>query len=207
MFGLGSDESFRLLYLVLLLAFVAMGLRLSRGRLGPNLRHLGVWALIVLGLVAVYAYRAPLMRFAAPVMLELDPSRVIEITDPDGGSELIVARGRDGHFHIDGRANGTAVDFLVDTGASSTVLTLTDAERAGIDITGLSFDAPVRTANGIAYYADTRLDSLEIGPWRLNDISVSVMPGEALDTSLLGMSTLDRFSGWRIEGDRMVLMP
>ena len=31
MFGLGSDESFRLLYLVLLLAFVAMGLRLSRG--------------------------------------------------------------------------------------------------------------------------------------------------------------------------------
>ena len=57
----------------------------------------------MLGLVAVYAYRAPLMRFAAPVMLELDPSRVIEITDPDGGSELIVARGRDGHFHIDGR--------------------------------------------------------------------------------------------------------
>ena len=87
------------------------------------------------------------------------------------------------------------------------MLTLADAERAGIDITALSLRRPVRTANGIAYYADARLDSLEIGPWRLNDISVSVMPGEALDTSLLGMSTLDRFSGWRIEGDRMVLMP
>jgi len=207
MLGLGSDESFRLLYLVLLLAFVAMGLRLSRGRLGPNLRHLGIWALIVLSLVAVYAYRAPLMRFAAPVMLELDPSRVVEVSDPDGGSELMVARGNDGHFHVNGRANGTAVDFLVDTGASSTVLTLADAERAGLDITALSFDQPVRTANGIAYYAEARLDSLEIGPWRLNDVPVSVMPGEALDTSLLGMSTIDRFSSWRVEGDRMVLVP
>ena len=207
MFGLGSDESFRLLYLVLLLAFVAMGLRLSRGRFGPNLRHLGIWALIVLGLVAIYAYRAPLMRFAAPVMLELDPSRVVEVTDSSGGSELMVARSGDGHFHVDGRANGAPVDFLVDTGATSTVLTLADAERAGIDITVLSFVEPVRTANGLAYYAEARLESLEIGPWRLNDVPVSVMPGEALDTSLLGMSTIDRFSGWRIEGDRMVLVP
>ena len=204
MFGFGSDESFRLLYLVLLLAFVAMGLRLSRGRIGSNLRHLGIWALIALSLVAIYAY---LMRFAAPVMLELDPSRVVEVTDPDGGSELMVARAGDGHFHIDGRANGTSVDFLVDTGASSTVLTLADAERAGIDITALSFTEPVRTANGVALYAEARLGSLEIGPWRLSDVPVSIMPGEALDTSLLGMSTIDRFSSWRVEGDRMVLVP
>jgi aspartyl protease family protein len=207
MFGLGSDESFRLLYLVLLLAFVAMGLRLSRGRIGSNVRHLGIWALIVLSLVAIYAYRGPLMRFAAPVMLELDPSRVVEVTDPDGGSELMVARAGDGHFYVDGRANGTSVDFLVDTGASSTVLTLADAERAGIDITALSFTEPVRTANGVALYAEARLGSLEIGPWRLSDVPISVMPADALDTSLLGMSTIDRFSSWRVEGDRMVLTP
>jgi predicted aspartyl protease len=36
---------------------------------------------------------------------------------------------------------------------------------------------------------------------------VAVMPEDALDTSLLGMSTIDRFAGWRIEGNEMVLVP
>jgi predicted aspartyl protease len=33
------------------------------------------------------------------------------------------------------------------------------------------------------------------------------MRDESLGTSLLGMSTIDRFASVRIEGDRMVLVP
>ena len=97
--------------------------------------------------------------------------------------------------------------FLVDTGASTTVLTFADAARSGIDVDALAFNRPVQTANGMAFYAGATLDSLAIGPYRLSDVPVGVMPEGAMDTSLLGMSTIDRFSSWRIEGDRMVLVP
>lgn len=207
MFGLDTDQTMRLLFLVLLLTFVVGSLGLRRGGWSAGFRNLLIWAAIAIALVAVYAYRAPLQRFAAPVLQELDPSRVVEVTDAGGGRELIVARGPDGHFRLDAEINGEPVRFLVDTGASSTVLTLRDAERSGIDTVGLAFDRPVETANGIAFFARARAGTMDIGPFRLNDMPVAIMPAEALNTSLLGMNTINRFAGWRIDGDRMVLVP
>jgi aspartyl protease family protein len=207
MFGLGDDQSLRLLYLVLLLVFLVGTAGFGWGRARTNIRHLAIWLLVGLALVTAYAYRVPLQRFAAPVLQELDPSRVVEVTAADGTAELAVARGADGHFHVDAEANGTPVSFLVDTGASTTVLKLADAERAGIDIASLRFDRPVQTANGIAFFARADLDSLEIGPYRLSAVPVGVMPEGSLETSLLGMSTINRFAGWRVDGDRMVLVP
>ena len=206
MLGLDGDQIARLLFLVLLLAFVARGL-FGRGQRVSSFRHLAIWALIAIGLVAIYAYRAPLQRLAAPVLHELDPSRVIEVTDPDGAPELAVARAGDGHFYLDAEVNGAPVSFLVETGATATVLTLADAERAGIEIGSLEFNRAVQTANGIAYFAPTNVQSLEIGPFRLNNVPVGVMAEDALGTSLLGMNTIDRVSGWRVDGNRMVLTP
>jgi aspartyl protease family protein len=209
MFGLNEDQTMHLLYLVLLLVFLAGGAAIGMRWRGAraNFRHLGIWALILLALVTLYAYRAPLERFAAPVLQVLDPSRVVEIAGPDGVQELAFARGVDGHFHVDAEVNGMRVRFLVDTGASTTVLTLRDAERVGIDITALQFNRPVQTANGTALFAATTLDNLEIGPYRLSSVPVGIMPAGTLSTSLLGMNTIDRFTGWRVDGDRMVLTP
>ena len=38
------------------------------------------------------------------------------------GRTIVLARSADGHFHWPGRVNGIEVDFLVDTGATSTAL-------------------------------------------------------------------------------------
>jgi aspartyl protease family protein len=129
------------------------------------------------------------------------------VTGPGGKAELLVARADDGHFHVDGKANDASVRFLVDTGASTTALTFEDAARSGIDVERLAFNRPVQTANGTTFYASATLGSLAIGPYRMEDVSVAVMPNGTMDTSLLGMSTIDRFSSWRIEGNKMVLMP
>jgi aspartyl protease family protein len=130
---------------------------------------------------------------------------VVEVTTPDGARELVVRRGPDGHFHIEADVNGVSIRFLIDTGASSTVLTQADAARSGIETAALRFNRPVQTANGTAFFASARLESLEIGPYRVRDVPVAVMPENTLNISLLGMSTINRFGGWRIEGDRMVL--
>jgi aspartyl protease family protein len=207
MLGLDEDQLMRLLYLVALLAFVIAWRGYRRAGRGRDFLRLGVWVAIALLLVAIYAYRAPLLNFAAPILHELAPARVAEITSSEGERELAILRGPDGHFHADARANGATIRFLVDTGASATVLTMADAKRAGIDTDALSFDLPVETANGTAFSASATLDSLEIGPYRFSSVRVGIMPAAALKTSLLGMSTINRFAGWRIEGDRMVLTP
>ena len=207
MFGLDNDQIARLVFLVALLAFLLGGMGLRRGQGGAGLRHLAVWVLIVLGLVTIYTYRAPLLRFAAPVLQELAPGRFVEVTNSQGAQELVIRRDPNGHFQLVANANEASVRFLVDTGASSTVLTYADAGRSGIDTDALEFNRPVQTANGIAFSARATLRSLEIGPFRLSDLPVAIMPADALNISLLGMSTINRFGSWRIEGDQMVLVP
>ncbi len=207
MFGLNDHNSLRFVYLTALLVMLVGSVGLGRNRRAAKFRHLGVWLLIAIALVVVYAYRGRVLEAAAPVIQELAPSRVAEATSPQGQQELVVRRSDDGHFHLDAMADGVPVRFLVDTGASTTVLTAADAARVGIDPSSLSYDRAVQTANGMAYYASASLSSLSIGPYHLASVPVGVMPAGKIDTSLLGMNTINRFSSWRVEGDKMMLVP
>jgi aspartyl protease family protein len=207
MFDFSDSQSVRIVYLSVLLVMLIGSIGLGRTRYAAKFRYLGIWFLIAVGLVVLYTYRAPVLDMAAPVLSELKPSHVMEVVGPAGQRELVVRRASDGHFKVDAEVNGVPVRFLIDTGATTTVLTTADAKRAGIDTATLAFDRAVQTANGLAFFARTWLTSLAIGPYRLATVPVGVMPANTMDTSLLGMSTINRFSSWRVEGDRMVLVP
>lgn len=207
MFGLDSDHTGRLVYLTILLVILVGSIGLGRGRGAGKFRYLGIWVLVAGALVVLYAYRAPMLDLASPVLQELAPSRVVTVTNAEGARELVITRSSDGHFHVDAETNGSETRFLVDTGATGTVLTMEDAARAGIDVERLAFNRPVQTANGMAFYAAASLDRLKIGPYELSSVPVGVMPEAAMDTSLLGMTTINRFSSWRVEADKMVLVP
>ena len=207
MLGLNDNESLRFVYLTVLLVMLIGSIGLGRTRAAAKFRYLGIWVLVAAALVVLYVYRAPAINLAMPVVRQLTPSRVEPVFGPGGERQLVVRRSDDGHFKVDAEANGVPVRFLIDTGATTTVLTTADARRAGIDTSALSFDRAVQTANGLAFFARAELDSLAIGPYRLASVPVGVMPAGALDASLLGMNTIDRFSSWRVEGDNMVLVP
>lgn len=200
-----EDDWGRLLYLVALLAFLLIGgQRLRRSELGDSAKALLVWAGVILVLITLYVYRGPLQRFAAPILDELSPSRVVML---DGGSQVAIARAPDGHFRFDARINGREVPMMVDTGATTTTLSFRDAERAGIATRDLSFRTLVSTANGTATAARTRVSTLEIGGLEFRDIGVLVARPEALDDSLLGLNALDRLRSWRFENNRLMLVP
>jgi aspartyl protease family protein len=207
LFGLTDEGLARLVYLVGLMILVGGGLRAYRHRLPQALKHAGIWVLIFLVMVTVYAYRGPLLRLAGPVLSELNPDRAVVVADPNGVRTLTVARSSDGHFNIEANVDGADVRFLIDTGATGTVLSEQDAVRAGIAVDALAFNRPVQTANGLAFVAQTRVGRLEIGPFALRNVGVGVLRDDQLNTSLLGMNVLSRFASLKVEGDRLILTP
>jgi aspartyl protease family protein len=96
-------------------------------------------------------------------------------------------RGPDGHFHWPGRVNGVPVDFVVDTGATSTALPLALAKRAGLVGEGsMRSDTAGGSVEGRFARADVVLD----GGVRAERLRVVVLP--QLSVPLLGMDMLSK---------------
>ncbi|HSG95177.1 MAG TPA: TIGR02281 family clan AA aspartic protease, partial [Afifellaceae bacterium] len=206
-FNLTDEGLARLVYLAGLMILVGGGLRAYRHRLPQALKLAGIWVLIFLFMITVYAYRGPLLRFAEPILAELNPNRAVVVTEPNGVRTLTVARSSNGHFNIEANVDGTDVRFLIDTGATGTVLSERDAARVGIAVDALAYNRPVQTANGLAFEAQTRVGRIAIGPFALRNVGVGVLRDDQLQTSLLGMNVLSRFASLRVEGDRLILTP
>jgi aspartyl protease family protein len=159
------------------------------------------WAVLIIGLTGVYAYRFELSDIADRVMAELIPGEA----QVGRGGEVIVNRRLGGEFVIPAKVNDLPVAFLFDTGASTVVLRAQDAAKVGVDAAGLDFDVSVVTANGAAMAAPTRLDKISVGPIVMRDVRALVAKPGALSESLLGMSFLDRLQSYSVERGRLVL--
>ncbi|MDO9638792.1 MAG: TIGR02281 family clan AA aspartic protease [Pseudotabrizicola sp.] len=187
-----GDMIARLAYLGLLLAAVGGYIIVEfRGRMGQALRTAAAWGLIVIGLMAGYGLWQDLRTDILP------RQAVIE------GGEIRLPRAPDGHYYLTLTIGSTQVPFMVDTGASDMVLSLSDAQRLGLDPSSLAFIGQARTANGIVRTARVTLSDVSLGPYRDDRISAVVNEGD-LDTSLLGMAYLGRYSV-EITGGEMIL--
>ncbi|MGB8819405.1 MAG: TIGR02281 family clan AA aspartic protease [Rhizobiaceae bacterium] len=203
-FGLTNDDFVRAMSLVLLLA--AVGFRaISGGNLGATARNLSIWGIIALGFVTAYQYRFELQDVASRVTLGLVPSRPQSMIDASGAKIMAIEKSASGHFEIDAAVNGGDVKFLIDTGASGIVLTLPDAEAAGIDVSQLSYSVPVSTANGMTLSAPARVGEIIVGDIVRRDLPVLISERGQLDQSLLGMDFLNTLSGFSVERDRLTL--
>ncbi|MBN9318225.1 MAG: TIGR02281 family clan AA aspartic protease [Caulobacterales bacterium] len=117
-----------------------------------------------------------------------------------------VARAGDGHYWAQADVNGKAVRFLVDTGATSVVLTATDAARLGLEPKELIYDRPVVTADGRTEAAAVVLDHLSIAGARVDKVEALVI-AEGLEPSLPGMSYLGRLSRFEATPTALILRP
>ena len=120
------------------------------------------------------------------------------------GDELIVRAGRNGQFMVDAIVDGVEIRFLVDTGASSVVLTAEDAERLGYRLDGLEYSERYQTANGEILGAPVILPELRIGDLEIEDVRSSVIRAP-LSTSLLGMTFLSRLESFEVRAEGLIL--
>jgi aspartyl protease family protein len=94
---------------------------------------------------------------------------------------------------------------VVDTGATSVVLTYETAKAAGLPLELLDYDVDVETAGGRTKAARLTLDRLAIGKLVERSVPALVVPHGTMKTNLLGMTFLDRLERWEVRADRLML--
>jgi aspartyl protease family protein len=156
--------------------------------------------LLALILVIGYSYRFELRDVADRVMAELIPGHVIT-----HGRSVEVARTANGDFDVTAQINGARVAMVLDTGASSVVLTRDDAKAAGLPLEVLAYTVNIDTANGRTRAAPVTLDRIAVGGLVERSVEALVAQPGQLRTSLLGMSFLNRLQSWEVRGDRLLL--
>ncbi len=107
-----------------------------------------------------------------------------------------------GHFVAPGAINGASVMFLLDTGASSVVLSAAEARRMGIDYKAGQVTS-ASTANGMIDAWRVMFDTVRVGGINLSQVEGLVVES-SMPAALLGMSFLNRMDMKR-EGLLMTL--
>lgn len=202
--GLNNDSFGQLIYAGALLLVIGAGVLRRGTRFGDTVRSLAMWVVIVLVFVAGYQYRYELQDVTSRVTAGLVPGSPMSALDGDGRATVTLDKLTNGHFGARMQVNGQTIDVMVDTGATTTVLTVADARRAGFDLESLSFTVPVSTANGIAHAARVTAASVQLGTIERKNLPMLVAD-KGLAQSLLGMNFIGSLSGFDVRGDRMIL--
>ena len=171
---------------------------LYRERLSKALEALLFWAVLGLLLVVGYSYRFELRDVGDRVIAELMPGHVAS-----HGRRVEVVRGHGGDFAVGAHINGARVPMVLDTGASSVVLTQEAAKAAGLPLEVLVYNVNVDTANGRTRAAPVTLDRLAVGGLTERAVPALVAQPGQLKNNLLGMTFLNRLESWEVRGDRL----
>jgi aspartyl protease family protein len=156
-----------------------------------------------------------LVAMAGAVVAYRDPEQIARASDTV--SQLMrkrttvptravqIARGPSGEFALQAKINGVNAPMVIDTGATSVVLTYETAKAAGLPLELLEYDVDVETAGGHTRAARLTLDRLAIGKLVERSVPALVVPHGQMKTNLLGMSFLDRMESWEVRADRLML--
>ncbi|MFP9136874.1 TIGR02281 family clan AA aspartic protease [Devosia sp. XGJD_8] len=201
--GLTQAQTAQLIPLLVILIVFAGGLFTRRRKASELVGSVLLW-IGIFGVAAVtYAYRDELTGMAGRVAGELRPG--VAMVDAEQGIATF-RRGMGGHFEINTTVNGHTTPMIFDTGASAVVLTIADAEAAGIDTDGLRFTIPVSTANGTGRAARVRLERIEVGGIAREGVAAFVTEQDALDISLLGMTFLETLTRYSVTQNSLELV-
>ena len=196
-----QEDWSRVIYGVGLVALISAGVfRAGRGALTQHLRHVAIWTGVAAVLVLGFAYREELAGVGQHVRLAFSSGNPV-IT---ANHQMVIPQDDQGAFMVIGKVNGQRVRFMVDTGASDTVLSPDDARRLGVDTKGLRYLEEAETANGKGYGAPFAARSLEVGPVRLDDFRMTINQAP-MSSSLLGLSFLNRLASFEIRGRKLIL--
>lgn len=185
-----SDRGADMLFYALLLILPLAGLIARRPPLGQTLKMALAWVgIFAVGLLAVS------QRDRLPNLFS--DQRV-------SGGETRIRQDADGHFYVEAEIDGVKRRMLIDSGATTTALSVGTAKALGLDLNESPFAALIQTANGRVAADTARVKELSVGSIRMRDLGVVVSPAFG-DTDVLGMNFLSRLASWHVDGQTLVM--
>jgi len=172
------------------------------GRVQETLTSIAIWAGIVALLVVAYNYRGDIVRVVDRMFSIVTPDPDITASIP---KHVWIDRSTAGDYNVRVEVNGASLPMLIDTGASSVVLTLDAARAAGLPVDLLKYDTTIQTAKGRSHAAAVIIDQIRIGNIVERRVPALIVRRGDLGVSLLGMSFLQRLESFELRGQQMVL--
>ena len=192
-----NDNGPYMVFYIMAAVFVASSLFAMRMPLGKALKMALAWVAIFGVAFLLFAFRGEFSSIGQRIRAEATGSPIVD------GETVRIPVAEDGHFYVDAKINGHDVRFMVDSGASTTTVSRSEANAAGMEIG--TRRAIVSTANGPTSVMQSSADRLQVGSIERTDFPVDVSEQEGLN--LLGMNFLRSLQGWRVEGNYLVLQP
>ena len=160
-----------------------------------------------------------LMATAGAVVTYGDPDQIARARDNisqifgRSGSDVSAApapavqitRSQGGEFAFRAKINGVVAPMVIDTGATSVVLTWETAKAIGLPTEMLEYNVDLETAGGHTKAARLTLDRLAVGKLVEKSVPALVVQRGQMKTNLLGMSFLDRLESWGVRADKLML--
>jgi aspartyl protease family protein len=196
-----GDQAVDFIYLLLMLVLVASAFSVRRLPIGQGLKMAGAWLLIFGAVFIGFTLKDDFAALGRRV-LDGGGDRAVAVRQ---GEEMRIRLSQDGHFWVEARLNGAPVRFLVDSGATTTSISVATARRAGIE-PRRGLPAVVQTANGVVEVQRGRAERLELGLIRREDLAVHISESFG-ETNVLGMNFLSSLSGWGVERNTLILKP
>jgi aspartyl protease family protein len=162
---------------------------------------------VLLILTVLLATAGAVVAYGDPAQIARAKNTVSDLLRPRAASPRAVqiSRGQGGEFALQAKINGVSAPMVIDTGATSVVLTYETAKAAGLPLELLEYDVDLETAGGRTKAARLTLDRLAIGKLVERSVPALVVPHGQMKTNLLGMSFLDRLESWEVRADRLML--
>jgi len=195
-----GDQALNFVYLMGCIVLVGSGLLVRRLPLGQSLKMVLAWLLIFGAAFVAFTLKDDFMALGSRAMAEIRGDNVVAVT----GSEIRVRRSDDGHFHLNGMVNGHPVSFLVDSGATVTMLSRETAAAVGVAAVS-GFGVMVDTANGTTVMDRGQISRLQIGPIERSDLNVYISRNAGDTINVVGMNFLSSLSAWGVEGNTLLL--
>jgi aspartyl protease family protein len=160
------------------------------------------WIAIFAALFVVFSYRFELALVWERVKSDFNGTAGQTYV----GEAILLKRHDNGHYWVQTQINGKEVDFMIDSGATTTAVNSTTANEVGLDVDSGGYPIIIQTANGPVKAFRGVAQTLELGPLKLSDHKVVVSESFG-DTNVLGMNFLDSLKSWKVENNMMTLQP
>ncbi len=192
-----SERALDLAYYALAALLVLSSLIAMRLPLGKAVRMAAAWLAIFALFFVLFAFRDDFLALGQRLKAEAVGTPIAD------RKQVRIPIADDGHFWVEAAVNGRSGRFLVDSGASVTTISREMARASGVPDSGQHI--VVDTANGPAPATQAYADRLEVQSITRIDFPIDINDRD--QTNVLGMNFLSSLSGWRVEGNYLVLQP